>query len=390
MKTSEAPRPGRSVYPAVRPRGARAGSRPVRRALCVLGAALVWMVPARAAGTGRLHVKSTPRGARVYLDDDTEPRARTPCLLRDVPAGSRLLRASLAGYADVTEEVEVPEGATGRAILTFTAPTAGGAAISKGEGAVPAPAAAGPSGEATGGEPPPAEDTSPDDATEAEKGTSPKTLSRKDEISKYIGIDCMVCRGTGLIQTMGCPKCEGTGYAGFMRCRECGGTGRAEHKCPACGGGGTVVYAGKEGICAVCRGKGKFPCRLCGATGRLKRPNPERAGRPTKPCPNCEGTGFESKVKCLRCSGKGKISRGMGSSGGRFGSGGGRGMAGLLDIDCPSCGGDGVGPPICRKCRGSGVKNPYKNPVPCQACSGTGQEFRPCRGCRGVGWILSK
>ncbi len=365
---------------AKHPQG-RAGKRfltpfPPRRALCVLGVALFWTVPVRAAGQGRLYVKSTPRGARVYLDDDTDPRAKTPCLLRDVPAGTHILRASLAGHADVTEEVQVPEGATGRVILTFTAPTAGAR-----QRAGPAPAA-----EATDGEPAQAEETSPEDATAPEEGTSSKALSKKDEPPKHIEIDCQVCRGTGLLQKMGCPKCEGTGYVGITRCRECGGTGRVEHKCPPCDGKGTLVYAGKEGTCAACRGKGKFPCLLCRGTGKLKRPNPELAGRPTKPCPNCEGTGLESRVKCLRCSGKGKLSLSIGGLGG----GGGRGWASSLEIDCPFCGGDGVGPPICRKCRGSGVKSAYKNPVPCAACFGTGQEFRPCRGCRGRGWVLAK
>ena len=125
------------------------------------------------------------------------------------------------------------------------------------------------------------------------------------------------------------------------------------------------------------------------ATDKLKRHNPERAGRPTKPCPNCEGTGFESKTKCLRCGGKGTHTLSAGGFGGRRGRRAGRRRAGL-EIDCPFCGGDGVGPPCCRKCRGSGVANPHKNPAPCPACSGTGQEFRPCSLCAGRGWVVSR
>ena len=59
-------------------------------------------------------------------------------------------------------------------------------------------------------------------------------------------------------------------------------------------------------------------------------------------------------------------------------------------IECPFCGGDGKGPPVCPRCRGAGCLSPEKNPTICPTCFGTGQQFRPCRYCRGKGWIKTK
>lgn len=351
------------------------------RAVCVLAAVLVCTSGVCAEASGRIYVKSEPRGARIFLDDEELPRAKTPCLLRDVTAGTHLLRGRLDGWGDVTLEVEVAAGVMARASLVFAAKAEGeGEAGSDGpqrargpsKTAEPLPSVA---GRATGAAGDPSEE---EDEDEEEK-----------KIPKYVEIGCPACRGTGLIQTMGCPNCEGVGRAGFMECTECGGTGRIEHNCRACEGRGTLVRGGREVACSSCRGKGKFPCLVCGGTGKLRRLNPELAGKPTEPCPDCEGTGFESKAKCLRCGGKGTHTISAGGFGGRRSRRAGRRMA-SLEIDCPFCGGDGVGPPLCRKCRGSGVASPHKNPVPCPACSGSGREFWPCRACAGRGWVVSR
>ena len=341
------------------------------RVVCVLAVSALWAAPALAAGTGRLYVRSAPRGARVYLDEDTEPRGKTPCLLTAVPAGPHVVRASCPGYVDVTEEVEVPEGAMAKVMLTFATKRTDEDAAGRGpSGADRVPGAG------------------------RERAGAKGISAKEDKPPKYVDVDCPVCEATGLVQEMGCPKCLGTGYVAARRCGNCGGTGRTDHRCNACQGRGTIAFGGKEGICARCRGEGKLPCFLCRGTGKIKRPNPEISRKPTMACPLCEGSGFECKAKCLRCSGKGTF---------LIGSGGAMGGTGVRDrqpttetdvtfekVQCPFCGGDGVGPPICRKCRSAGVVNVYKDPTPCPACFGTGHEFRPCSGCRGWGWIISR
>lgn len=329
---------------------------------CVLGALLACAAAANLLGsgearaaTGRLYVKSRPFRARVYLDGEAEPRGTTPCLLRGVPVGRHVLRARLAGYVDVTQEVEVTGGAMGRATLVFTTKTADGV------------------GPDTPAEP---EDTSPG----------------SDEPPKYIEIDCPFCGGTGLLQEIGCSACEAAGWKLGEQCNKCGARGKVRHNCLLCEGRGSVTRGGKEVTCPRCKGKGKLPCVACRGAGKLKRPNPERLSRPTAPCPHCAGTGFESEVKCLRCSGRGKLASAprsaFGSTIGGFGSSG--GMTRPTWFDCPFCGGDGKGPPVCRRCRGVGIVGADKARIICQACFGSGRVYSPCRYCRGKGWIKTK
>ncbi len=359
--------------------------RMLSRGVCVLAVLLVWAVPVRAA-TGRLYVKSKPRGARIYLDGETEPRAKTPCFLRNLEVGIHLLRATLDGYADVVEEVEVTEGKMARAALEFTAETTGG--------------------DAEGGDDadPPATDRSPDKSSGSADGDpaetkGPSSASRPDKPPKYIDVDCHICDGTGLLQQTTCPACAGTGWKAGRQCGECGGKGRVEHKCAACKGEGTVVVRGKEGTCGRCRGKGKMPCLPCRGTGKLKRRNPARSRRSTTPCPRCAGTGFEQHARCLTCSGRGTLTSGEGTIAGGGGvtgrgRGRGRGRGGIrrtvVNFDCPFCGGDGAGPPMCRACRGLGLVGPDKAKVTCSKCFGTGRVYRPCRACAGRGWIIAR
>jgi hypothetical protein len=333
------------------------------RAVCALSILVAFAVPARAAGTGRLLVRSDPRGARIYLDEDTEPRAKAPCLLRDIPAGVHVLRARLDGYADLSREVEVSDGELGRLTLTLTA----GTTEEAGDVDEPGPSTVDP-GSDPSVEPPERSDPAPDEAGDIGAGD--------DAPPKYVEVDCPVCRGAGLLQEMGCPECEGKGYVGRRRCNECDGRGRAKHQCSACKGEGGIVHGGREATCPRCGGKGKLPCGLCRGSGKLKRLYPDYSGKPTKPCPHCDGSGFENRQKCLRCSGNGTVSLGR--------------RRGRRTVGCPSCGGDGVGPPRCRRCRGSGLSGSEGALSVCLPCFGTGREFPPCRSCKGQGWIRAR
>ncbi len=219
----------------------------------------------------------------------------------------------------------------------------------------------------------PADDAA-DDAGETATGTGDEA----DGPPKYIYVDCPVCHGTGLLQEMGCPICTGTGWDGINRCANCGGTRRVKHNCPYCRGSGSLVRGGKGTECPRCKGKGKLACPKCRGEGNLKRENPEFSGKPTMPCPYCEGGGFTSDTTCIRCGGKGKYVPREGRS------------FIISHVNCPFCGGDGKGPPLCPRCRGAGVRGHGKNAAICTSCLGTGRQFLPCRACRGNGWIPTK
>jgi DnaJ-class molecular chaperone len=337
-------------------------------ALCALGLLAGFADGARAAGTGRLFVKSKPSGAQVFLDDEEEPRGKTPCILRKIPPGTHVLRARLDGHQDASKEIEVQEGALGRASFAFTAGPGG-----EGE------AGAAPDTEETDAPPEPAGAAEADDEADALTETGDAS-SEEDETPKHIEVDCPVCDGSGLLQWMGCAACNGSGYDGYTRCGECNGTRKVECNCPYCRGEGVLVRGGSQKDCPKCRGKGKLPCPMCRGKGKLKRANPEFSGKPTMPCPYCDASGFDSNARCLRCSGQGTHVSGERS--GRIFT--------YVKVDCPFCGGDGKGPPVCRKCRGAGVVDIKKNPAPCQPCFGTGRLFRPCKACRGQGWIRAR
>ena len=58
--------------------------------------------------TGEILVVSTPAGAELFLDNTF--RGITPTTLSDIPAGSHVVMARLAGYADATQTVTVTGG----------------------------------------------------------------------------------------------------------------------------------------------------------------------------------------------------------------------------------------------------------------------------------------
>ena len=340
------------------------------RSACALG--LLWVCAAfpddgLAAEDGRVFVRSRPSGARVFLDDETEPRGKTPCIVRNVPPGTHVMRASLDGYADVTQEIEVDAGALSRASLVFatTASAKEPGEVAEGE---PAKAPA-----ETEREREPAEEAA--DTTEETTTETGDEAPESDEPPKYVHVDCLVCRGTGLLQEMGCATCVGTGWEGVYRCPDCRGKRRVEFDCPYCKGAGALVRGGKQIECSKCKGKGKLPCPLCRGKGKLKRKNPEYSGKSAMPCPYCQGSGFGGNVKCIRCAGRGNWTPMSG------------GMYIVGRVNCEFCGGDGEGPPLCRRCRGAGVLSPKRNPVICGPCFGTGRQFPPCRACAGNGWI---
>ena len=341
------------------------------RAVCVLCVLVAFAVSARAAATTRVLVKSKPSGAQIFFDDEEEPRGKTPCIVRNMPPGTHVLRASLDGYADVTKEIDVEEGALVTASFTLTAePGAEGETET-------APEAEKTGAEKTGAEktdeaplPAEADDAEADASTEA-WDTSPD----EDEVPKHIFVKCPVCSGSGLWDKIGCTTCKGMGRENIYVCGNCKGRRRVKFHCPFCKGAGTVTRGDKQADCRKCRGKGKLPCLMCRGKGKLKRKNREYSGRPTATCPYCKGTGFERNVKCVRCGGKGL---GPGFPGYSGSSG------------CPFCGSTGRGPPVCRQCHGAGVLGTKRKPAPCQPCFSTGRLFRPCKACRGQGWIRGR
>ena len=348
------------------------------RAVCAFGLLFISAVGARAAETGRLFIKSTPGGAEIFLDDEEEPRGKTPCIMRDVPTGTHVLRGHLEGYVDVSQEIEVRADSLGRALLTFTT-------RADGEGE-PGSKEPGPTTVTVGTERKPGPADGSANVPDKETAETADDTSGSDKPERYIYVDCLVCGGTGLLQEMGCPGCEGTGLEGFRRCTECDGTLKVEHNCPYCWGTRIITRGGKDKDCPKCKGKGKLACPLCRGKGKYKRSNPEFSAKPTTTCPYCQGSGFESDVRCLRCAGKGTFM----SSDGQRQLFRGRLVTYHTKVNCPFCGGDGKGPPLCPRCRGSGVLDPKKNPVMCPSCFGTGKKFLPCKYCRGKGRIRSR
>ncbi len=64
---------------------------------------------------GELVVNTSPEGAQIFLDEEEEPRGRSPIKLEVTP-GSHVVRARLAGYAHATASAEV-ERAIQRALV---------------------------------------------------------------------------------------------------------------------------------------------------------------------------------------------------------------------------------------------------------------------------------
>lgn len=59
---------------------------------------------------GSLQVKSTPTGAVVYIDDDTQPAGTTPLTLSQVTSGNHRLRLQMPMYEPVNKEIAVTDG----------------------------------------------------------------------------------------------------------------------------------------------------------------------------------------------------------------------------------------------------------------------------------------
>jgi hypothetical protein len=337
------------------------------RAVCVLCILVAFAVSARAADTGRVLVRSKPSGAEVFFADEEKPRGKTPWIVMNIPPGTHMVRASLDGYADVSEEVEVEEGAMARVSFTLTAEP-------EAEGETETAPEAKRAGDAETGARKTDEAPWPDDEADASTDAG-DAWSDEDEIPRHIHVRCPVCSGSGLWEKMGCPSCTRTGRKGVFVCENCRGTRRVDFRCPFCAGTGKEKRAGKEGDCRKCMGKGKLPCPMCRGKGKLKRKNPEYSADFTMTCPYCRGEGFENNVKCQKCGGTGR----------------GPGIAGYSgSTGCSFCGADGKGPPLCGRCGGTGLLGTKKRPAPCQPCFATGRLFRPCRACRGQGWVRER
>jgi DnaJ-class molecular chaperone len=217
----------------------------------------------------------------------------------------------------------------------------------------------------------------------AEKDQADARAGRPKQVAvnnqpKTIEVHCPVCKGDCVIDEIGCPRCGRIGFMGIERCGHCAGRGVIDYNCLGCRGHGVVlVKGGEEQKCRRCVGKGHPPCPACRGLGKIEQPNPKFLGRPTRTCVNCNGSGFAQKLKCRRCSGKGtvRLSTERGDT------------IYYMDVTCPMCGGDGVGPPVCRRCAGKGCTGSNKAPKFCASCCGTGHSFTRCGTCGGRGWF---
>jgi DnaJ-class molecular chaperone len=115
-----------------------------------------------------------------------------------------------------------------------------------------------------------------------------------------IKIKCAFCKGTGkdpfdlLSQLAVCQVCKGTGKVEVMepaiKCAFCKATG--------------VYPAGARITCTVCNGKGMVTMSTGGGSAY--------GGKgATEECPKCRGAGAakDSGLPCLKCGGKGVVSR---------------------------------------------------------------------------------
>lgn len=114
------------------------------------------------------------------------------------------------------------------------------------------------------------------------------------------------------------------GWAGGMRieklltettypCGFCRGKGEKlkGSVCPVCRGTGNISVSPPAVICAYCKGKGEdkprssMSCAVCSGTGIV------HITEPVEGCAYCRGTGREpgSKLSCLRCRGKGVVTK---------------------------------------------------------------------------------
>lgn len=63
-------------------------------------------------GSGDIHIVTTPKGARVYLDEATAVAGVTDCTLRGVHAGEHSIKLDREGYQSLTVNVTVESGKT--------------------------------------------------------------------------------------------------------------------------------------------------------------------------------------------------------------------------------------------------------------------------------------
>lgn len=219
-----------------------------------------------------------------------------------------------------------------------------------------------------------------------------------DSPPKTIKAQCPVCKGSGLMDRMGCARCQGDGFAGVDPCPTCGGSRQVPYKCPTCKGSGKLAVGKTERDCPSCRGKGAPPCPFCKGKGEIERLNPAAHNGPTETCARCRGSGFEAHARCIRCA-SGKINltsweddAGQGGTvivgpGGAVVPGAGRrtNMTTRQET-CPFCGGTREGQPVCRRCQGRGYAGPRGGEYPCLGCFGRQVLHVPCSGCGGRGW----
>ena len=156
--------------------------------------------------------------------------------------------------------------------------------------------------------------------------------------------NCNSCWGR---MTLTCNKCYGNGT---YQCNTCYGQGT--YQCNKCYGQGEVstgviLYGQVIKVkCVKCSGKGKLTCENCFGKGKFK-------------CEDCSG---EGKIACSNCAGKGKFACDNCSETGK--------------IKCTGC--DGKGKNVCRYCNGNFA-------TICQKCLGTMKTKDKCRRCEGSG-----
>jgi hypothetical protein len=300
-----------------------------------------------------LTVESNPSKASVLIDG-TEAGI-TPLREHLLEPGTHELRVQMDGYETVKKTIVVSAGQ----YVPYKFTLKKGAAAPVAPDSVPnAPDAVAPP---------------TDTRTGSETNQDVKEPSIPGEPPKTIKVDCWVCSGKGVLQSMGCPKCKARGKAGSDNCSFCSGTGRIPLTCPGCKGRPLPSKPGEKApVCKLCNGKGGPVCLLCKGTGKLEKSNPEAAKGPTQTCPFCNGTGLEMHAKCIVCQ-DGTLT----TSDSKF----------FIRFPCFHCKGTCEGPPACKTCYGKGYVGDDLKAVYCPQCLGTGIVGTPCSACKGKGWI---
>ena len=300
-----------------------------------------------------LTVESNPSRASVLIDG--AEAGLTPLRDRPIEPGTHELRIQMDGYETVRKTIIVSAGQY--VPYKFTLKKNAAAPVAPDSAPNAPDAVAPPTNTQTGTQ------SNQDKKEPAKSGEPPKTIM----------VDCWVCSGKGVLQSMGCPKCMARGKAGSSDCTACGGTGRIRLTCPGCKGLPIPTKPGEKApVCKLCNGKGGPVCLLCKGTGKLEKSNPEAANGPTQTCPFCNGLGLEMHVKCNICQ-DGTLSTNDGVYFVRF--------------RCFHCNGTMEAPPACKKCEGKGYIGDALKATYCPQCLGTGWVGTPCSACKGKGWL---